>query len=148
MKPRHGFTLIEVSFATIVLTLGILLATRFVTAIYQQLMPAGDWSGLRRYMLAEELLTTQAEGLRALRVISPVPASNRLVSGPPGSRYQLGLTLSTAPVVAAFGTTGESAHQQLYYVDLTVTHNGQTVGALTLSTLRSQVLGQHEKIGL
>lgn len=145
---RRGFTLIEVTFATVVFTIGILLATRFVTSIYQQLMPAGDWSGLRRYMLAEELLATQAEGLRALRVISPVADSNKLVAGPPGSRYALGLTLSTAPVVAHFGTTGAHSHQQLYYVDLTVTHNGQAVGALTVSTLRSQVLGQDEKIGL
>lgn len=145
---RPGLTLIEVAMATVVLTVGTVAATRVMASLSEELAPFGPWGGLRRHLVAEEMLQAQAEGLRALRTISPVADSDRVVVAPAGTSYVLGLTLSQAPVLAAFGTDGGATRQQYYFMDVVVKHQGQAVGALTLSTLRSTIGGQHEKIGL
>lgn len=140
MSTRRGFTLLEIAMVMVVLTVGILAASRFVTAVVDQLAPGQAHGGLRRYLHAEEMLNAQCEGLRALRSISPVADSNRLVQEPPGSPYALRLTQTvTAP---------DTAPLQLVVMDVTVWHQGQAIGTLSVSTLRSLVGGQHEKIGL
>lgn len=143
---RRGFTLVEVALAAIVLTVGIVAATRAFPVLYDHLLPH-EGGGLRRHLIAEDMLTGQAEGLRALRVVSPVLSSNRLVTPGMGA-FQLELTQSAQPVVDYFGTDGAASLQQHLFFELTVTRNGETAGTLTLSTLRSLVVGQDEKIGL
>ncbi|MOA43389.1 hypothetical protein D3C78_1655380 [compost metagenome] len=56
--------------------------------------------------------------------------------------------MSQAPVLEAFGTDGAATRQQYYFIEVAVVHRGEAVGALTVSTLRSTIGGQHEKIGL
>lgn len=145
---RVGFTFVEVMFATMIAAVGIVGTYQLFTTLYEQLAPSGPWGGLRRYIRAEELLRAQAEGLRVLRTISPVPASNLVVRVAPASGYAIDLALTQDPVLRRHGTDGHAAFQQFFYQDVTVRHRGQAIGTLSLSTLRSEVSGQDEKIGL
>ena len=70
-KKRRGFGLIDVLLATVIVSVGLIATSRFFTAVYEQILPNGDWGGLRRYVLAEARLKAQAEGLRAMRAVPP-----------------------------------------------------------------------------
>jgi hypothetical protein len=137
---RRGFGLIDVLLATVILSVGLIATSRFFTNVYEQLIPNGEWGGLRRYVLAETMLKAQAEGLRVIRYVPPGSAANKLITEPVGSSYQLNVT--QYPV-----TPGNNA--ELYYFDLDMQHHNQSLGmTLSVSTLRSTVVLQDEKIGL
>lgn len=138
---RLGFTLLDVAIATVVLTIGTLGASRFFTGLYDQLSPRGGQGGLRRYLLAEEMLRAQAEGLRSLREIPTTDVQCKLVTEPPGMGYSMILSRTQAPTQPT---------EQLYYYDLTMSHQGQVIAQLSLSTVRAigDLRGQDEKIGL
>jgi hypothetical protein len=137
---RKGFGLIDVLLATVIVSVGLVATSRFFTAVYEQLIPNGEWGGLRRYVLAEAMLKAQAEGLRALRYVPPGSSACKLITEPAGSSYQLKVT--QYPVTP--GT-----NQELYYFDLSMDQHAQSLGmALSVSTLRSTVVMQYEKIGL
>lgn len=145
---RAGFTFIEVLLAALIVAIGVMGTFQLLGAFYDKVAPGGPWGGLRRYIRAEELLRAQTEGLRALRTISPVAASNLIVQPDPDAGYEVLLSLSREPVRRIHGQDGRASFQQHFYVDVTVRHRGQAVGTLSVSTLRSEVLGQYEKIGL
>lgn len=141
LKARRGFTLLDVAIATVVLTIGTLGASRFFTGLYDQLSPRGGQGGLRRYLLAEEMLRAQAEGLRALRDIPNTDVQCKLVTEPPGMGYSMTLTRTQAPAQPT---------EQLHYYDLVMSHQGQVIAQLSLSTVRAigALRGQDAKIGL
>ena len=139
LKKRKGFGLIDVLLATVIVSVGLIATSRFFTNVYDQLIPNGEWGGLRRYVLAEAQLKAQAQGQRAQRYGPPGAVNCKLVTAPAGSSYQL--NINQFPVTA--GTNSE-----LYYFDLDMQHHGQSVGTLSVSTLRSTVVRQYEKIGL
>lgn len=138
---RAAFTLLDVAIATVVLTIGTLGASRFFTGLYDQLSPKGGQGGLRRYLLAEEMLRAQAEGLRALRDIPVTDVQCKLVTEPPGMGYSMVINRTQAPA---------QPHEQLYYFDLVMSHQNQVISQLSLSTLRAigDLRGQDAKIGL
>lgn len=138
-KKRRGFGLIDVLLATVIVSVGLVATSRFFTTVYDQLIPNGEWGGLRRYVIAEAMLKAQAEGLRALRYVPPGAVNCKLITEPAGSSYML--NLNQFPVTA--GNDSE-----LYYFDLDMQHRGQSVATLSVSTLRSTVVRQYEKIGL
>lgn len=138
-KKRRGFGLIDVLLATVILSVGLVATSRFFTNIYSQLIPNGEWGGLRRYVLAETMLKAQSEGLRAMRYVPPGGAACKVITEPVNTSYQL--NVNQFPVTA--GTNSE-----LYYFDLEMRHHGDSVATLSVSTLRSTVVRQNEKIGL
>ena len=139
-KQRKGMTLIDVSLAVVVFTIGLMFFGRYFTGLADQLSPKGEFGGLRRYLMAEQMLKAQAEGLRVMRDIPSSAYMCKVVIEPPGAGYQMGIIQS--PLVPA------EADQEMYYFDLVMTHQGQAIGTLSMSTLRSQVGGQDDKIGL
>lgn len=142
---RKGFTLLEVAIATVIVTVGTLGMSVFFKNIYEQLSPRGETGGLRRYMMAEEMLRTQAEGLRALRQIPHTLSQCKLITEPPNMGYSLTLARTNGPT---------QANEQLYYFDVQMDHSiggsSRNIGTLSMSTLRSigNMEGQNEKIGL
>ena len=148
MRCRPGFTLVEVALAAVVIMVGSIGAYKVLGLLYEQLAPGGEFGGLRGYMVAEQLLQAQAEGLRVLQTISPVAASNKLVRERPAGGFLLEV-LMPAEALVRHGAPGDAvAGVQLAYFDLVAKHRGRVVGVLSLSTLRSTVPGQPEKIGL
>lgn len=139
LKKRRGFTLIEVALSVVIVSVGMMVGARFFSDIYEQLIPNGQLGGLRRYVLSEAMLKAQAEGLRVLRYVPAGSSNCKLVTEPAGSGYTLNVTQN--PLLSG-------PAEELYYFDLTMTQNGQTVGQLSISTLRSTVVAQNEKIGL
>lgn len=143
-KKRKGISLIDVTLAAVILSIGTLGLATYFTNVYEQLSPRGS-TGLRRYLLSEQMLKAQAEGLR---VLNPIPASAsacKLITEPPGLGYSLGLT--------RFAVTPAEAGEELFFYDMTMTHTvpggtAQTIGTLSMSTLRSLNGGQDDKIGL
>lgn len=135
-RARRGFTLIEVALATVVLTVGILFASTFFTNVYEQLSPKGEYGGLRRYILAEQMLMAQAEAMRATKHINPGTA--KLVTEPAGSGYDLRVRMTQ---------NGSNARQDYYFYDLEMRHGNQVIGTLSLSTLRRKD-GKDAKVGL
>ena len=103
----------------------------------------GDWGGLRRYLLAEEMLRAQAEGLRVLHDIPLTDVQCKLVTEPPGMGYAMTITRTEAPAQLT---------EQMYYYDIVITQgaNNQKIGTLSMSTVRAigSLGGQDEKIGL
>lgn len=145
---RAGFTFVEVIQAIIVVTVGVVGTYQLIGALYEQLAPNGPWGGLRRHIRGEELLRAQCEGLRALRSISPVAASNVVVVPDAASGYEVELLMSREPVVRLHGDDGRASGQQYFFADVSVRHRGQRLGTLSMSTLRTLQLDQPEKIGL
>jgi hypothetical protein len=140
LKKRKGFGLIDVLLATVIVSVGLIGTSRFFTAVYEQLIPNGEWGGLRRYVMAEAMLKAQAEGLRALRYVPPGGAACKLITEPAGSSYNM--TVTQYPVTAG-------SNSELYYFDLDMQQHNQALGmTLSVSTLRSTVVRQDEKIGL
>lgn len=136
---RSGFTLIEVALAVVVVAIGLMASAQFFTNIYAQLIPNGEMGGLRRYAMSEAMLRAQAEGLRAIRYVPAGAANCKLITEPAGSRFAL--TVTQNPLQAG-------PNEELYYFDLTMKQNGDEVGVISISTLRSTVVAQNEKIGL
>lgn len=136
---RAGVTFIDVALASVILMIGVLGTSSFFVNTYEQLSPRGDEGGLRRFLLAEQMLTAQAEGLRVLRVI-PVDSVNdlKLVREPVGSKF----VLNVQPTIVTNTTL------QYVYYDLVVTNSTNVVGRLSMSTLRSAEVSQDEKIGI
>lgn len=132
---RRGFTLIEVTLATVILIVGLLFSSLFFTNVYDQLSPKGEYGGLRRYLLAEQMLKAQAEGMRATERINPVYI--KLVTEPAGSNYDLNVDLMESEV---------NATAQYIIWDLEMNHKGQNIATLTMSTLRRRD-GNDAKIG-
>jgi hypothetical protein len=142
-KKRKGITLIDVTIAAVIMSVGTMFLATYFTNVYEQLSPRGS-TGLRRYLLAEQMLKAQAE---ALRVFNPMPsvAASKVITEPAGLGYSLGIT--RFPVAPA------QASEELLFHDLTMTHTipggaAQTIGVLSVSTLRSLNGGQDDKIGL
>ena len=135
---RRGFTLIEVALATVVMTIGILFCSTFFTNVYEQLSPRGEGGGLRRYLMAEQILKAEAEALRASRSLDPVYA--KLVTEPTGANYDLDVDLVT---------DDSDATSQYMIFDLVVKEkgSGQVISSLSVSTLRRKD-GKDAKIGL
>ncbi|MDB5095583.1 MAG: hypothetical protein JWM80_4 [Cyanobacteria bacterium RYN_339] len=142
-SARRGFTLLDVAFAAVILIVGTMAMGRFFTSIYTQLSPKGEWGGLRRYLLAEEMLRAQAEGLRVLHDIPLTDVQCKLVAEPVGMNYSMTITRTQAPAQLT---------EQLYYYDIIITQglNNQKIGSLSMSTVRAigSLGGQDEKIGL
>lgn len=140
-RARSGMNLLDVALSTVIATTTTIVATQFFRGTYEQLSPLSANGGLRRYLLSEEMLRAQAEGLRTLRVIPPNDAQCKLLTEPPNSGYVLSLSRSRAPA---------QPEEELCYFDLVMTHNGQQIHTLSMSTLRSigTKEGQDEKIGL
>lgn len=140
-KRRKGFTLLDVALAAVIMTVGTLFMSKFFSNIYDQLSPRGTWGGLRRYLMAEEMLRAQAEGMRTLRFIPLTDSQCKLVTEPPGMGYNMQLTRFQGP---------DMPNEQLYYYDITMDHNGQRIGTLSMSTVRGTGAweGEDEKIGL
>lgn len=140
-RARRGMNLLDVALATVIATTTTLVATQFFRGTYEQLSPLSPNGGLRRYLLSEEMLRAQAEGLRTLRVIPLTDAQCKLLSEPPKAGYNL--TVSRTRAAA-------QADEELCYFELQMTHNGQPIHTLSMSTLRSigTKEGQDEKIGL
>lgn len=140
---RRGFTLLDVALAAVILIVGTMAMGRFFNSIYTQLSPKGDWGGLRRYLLAEEMLRAQAEGLRVLHDIPLTDVQCKLINEPAGMGYAMTITRTQAPAQLT---------EQMYYYDIVVTQgqNNQKIGTLSMSTVRAigSLGGQDEKIGL
>jgi hypothetical protein len=141
MRKRKGFSLIDVLLATVVLTIGTLGIGKFVNVVYDQLAPSGPTSGLRRYLLGEEMLRAQAEGLRALQNIPPTAGDCKLVTEPPGMGYMLSVQRLDGPLVPT---------AQQYNWNVSISQDGQTIGTISLSTVRAigTLGGLDAKIGL
>lgn len=141
MRKRKGFSLIDVVLATVVLTIGTLGMGKFFDVVFNDLSPTGPTAGLRRYLLGEEMLRAQAEGLRALQNIPPTAGDCKLVTEPPGLGYMLSVQRLDGPVVQT---------EQQYYWNVSITQNGQTIGTISLSTVRAigTLGGLDAKIGL
>lgn len=140
-RGRPGMSLIDVALATVIMTTTTVISAQFFRNVYEQLSPRSAQAGLRRYLLSEEMLRAQAEGLRTLRQIPLTEAQCKLLTEPPNMGYNLMLTRSRGP---------EHPSQQLYYYDLVMVHNGQRIQQISMSTLRGigTKEGQDEKIGL
>lgn len=143
-KQRRGMTLIDVALACVILSVGTIFLATYFTGVYEQLSPRGS-TGLRRYLLAEQMLKAQAEGLRLLRSIPIDPSLCKVITEPDGLNYDLTLTRT--------GVTPAEPAEELYFYDLTMSHtipggSAQAIGTLSMSTLRSLNGGQDEKIGL
>lgn len=150
MRPRRrGFTLIEVMLACAIVAVGVLAMAPFYKNVYEQIVPRGEWGGLRRYMIAEEMLKAEAEGLRVLRYIPQLVEDCELVTPPAGTTYDLNISRTLAD-------PAPRTDLQLYYYDLEMRHHGQSVATLSVSTLRStwldpdgrEVTGGDDKLGL
>lgn len=139
-SQRAGFTLIEVAFAVVVLVMMLLGASIYFRNLFVQLDPRGPSGGLRRFLVAEQLLRAQTEGLRVLPSIPADAGSCRLVAPPPGTGFALSIEqLRVEPV---------EVNAELYYMDISVAHEGKTVSTLSISTLRRKPEAIDEKIGL
>lgn len=153
MKKRRGFSLLDVALAAVVLIIGTMGMGKFYNSIYSQLTPTGSWGGLRRYLIAEEMLRAQAEGLRVLHDI-PITANEcKLVTEPPNLGYSLVVNRTSGP---------PDPNEQMYYFDIDVfqapldpsthlvTTNPQQIGSLSMSTVRAigTLGGTDGKIGL
>ncbi|MEB3285185.1 MAG: hypothetical protein VKN33_07865 [Candidatus Sericytochromatia bacterium] len=137
---RAGFTLIEVAFAVIVLVMMLLAASVYFRNLFVQLDPRGPSGGLRRFFVAEQLLRAQAEGLRVLPSIPADAGACRLVAPPTGTGYALSIVQSRVEPT--------EVNAELYYMDISVAHEGQVVSQLSVSTLRRKPEAIDEKIGL
>ncbi|HEY9724145.1 MAG TPA: hypothetical protein V6D47_19240 [Oscillatoriaceae cyanobacterium] len=140
LAARRGFTLLEVAFAAVLLIVGTLFMGLYFGNVYSQLNPHDAWGGLRTYMLSNEMLKAQAEGLRVLHDIPLQDSQCKLITEPPGLGFSLSISRSMT----------QTSTEQLYYYDLTMQNQGHTIGQLSLSTLRSVGImeGQDGKIGL
>lgn len=141
-KARPGMSLIDVALATVIATVSTLVAGQFFRNAYDQLSPRGDTGGLRRYLLSEEMLRAQAEGLRTLRTIPLTDQQCKLVTEPAGLKYSLTIARTRGP---------DRPNEELYYFDLSMSKAGvdlnQTISMSTLRSIGSKE-GQDEKIGL
>jgi hypothetical protein len=172
LKPvkRKGMTFLEVVLGVSVLTVGLLGISVLFGSVFDQLTP--KTGGLRRYLLAEEILKAQAEALRTKQYLftttfsasilfnplcypasltfdSPTfrPSTLKFILEPPGWPYRL--TIGT-PINQTFNTPA-GAPCQYMFDDISVTPGPQTagvLGTLSLSTLRYAVGGTDGKIGL
>jgi hypothetical protein len=140
-RGRRGMSLLDVALATVIATITTIVAAQFFRNIYEQLSPRSATAGLRKYILSEEMLRAQAEGLRTLRDIPLTDAQCKLLTEPPKMGYNLTIARSRGP---------SHPSQELYYYDLVMTHQGQKIQELSMSTLRAigTKEGQDEKIGL
>lgn len=139
--PRHrrGFGLLDVALATVIITTGTLFTGVYFREVFDALSPRGSDGGIRRYMMAEQMLKAQAEGLRLLETISTDEGANRLISPPNG----LGFTLTIAQYKMP-----TQLNEEMYYFDLGMQHGGATVATLSMSTLRRLTGDTNAKIGL
>lgn len=139
MTRREGFTLIEVLLATVILAIGLMGISAFYSRELDALSPSNGQGGLRRYLLAEEMLKANAEGLRATQYVWQDTSKCVLVTPPTGSGYT---------ITDSFPATSVTGTQQYLLHDLTVTQSGSTVAQLTITTLRNFSGGSDVKIGL
>lgn len=140
IRPRGGFNLLDVALATVVMTTGVLFMGLYFRNVYDTLSPKGSLGGIRRYMMAEQMLKAQAEGLRLLETISTDEGANRLVSPPNGLGFTLNVTQSKMP--------STQINEEMYYFDLSMSHSGTTIAAISMSTLRRLTGDTNVKIGL
>ncbi|MDB5097590.1 MAG: hypothetical protein JWM80_2011 [Cyanobacteria bacterium RYN_339] len=142
MRRRHGFSFIDVVLAMVIVALGTLGATQFFSSVYTDLSPQGTGGGLRRYLLAEGMLKAEAEALRATRFTWPDNTTGKvkMITEAPGAGFTLTIGMPPAQTTAL---------TQFLYYDLAVTDaSGNTLGQLSLSTLRAFSGGLDAKIGL
>jgi hypothetical protein len=141
LKKRPGVGLLDVALAAVLLIVGTLFTSQFFTTIFDELAPRGETNGLRRYLLAEEMLRAQAEGLRAMRTIPVTDAACKLVTEPPGQNYRLDVSRMAGPAAST---------QQLQFFKLEIQQNNQRIGTLSMSTVRALGAweGEDGKIGL
>lgn len=136
---RPGFSLVDVALATVILSIGLVGASGFFTSVYAELSPQANGGGLRRYLMAEMLLKSQAEAMRATRFLAATPAEAKLVTEPAGCGLALNLAVSSNDTTAAL---------QYTTYDLTVTDQNATIGTLSVSALRAYSGGVNGKVGL
>jgi hypothetical protein len=142
-RGRSGFTLLDVAFATIIMTIGTMFVGRYFATVYDRLSPRANGSGLRRYVVAEQCLRGEAEGLRLLTTIPADAGSCRLVAPAASTGFTLTVNQFRGP------NSPDANNAELYYFDLGITSDtGATVAKLSISTLRSTTGGQDAKIGL
>jgi len=140
LRPRGGFGLIDVALATVIITTGTLAMGVYFRQVFDALSPRGSLGGIRRYVMAEQMLKAQAEGMRLLETVPGDEGANRLISPPNG----LGFTLS----IDQFRMPNAQLNEELYYFDLGIQHSGATIATLSLSTLRRLTGDTNAKIGL
>lgn len=139
-RPRGGYSLLDVALATVIITTGTLFMGVYFRQVYDTLSPRGSLGGIRRYMLAEQMLKAQAEGLRLLDTISTDEGANRLISPPNG----LGFTLT----ITQYRMPSTQTNEQMYYFDLGMQNSGATIATLSMSTLRRTTGDTNVKIGI
>ena len=145
IRPRGGFSLIDVALATVIVTSGTLFAGAYFRNVYEKLDPRSAYGGIRSYLMSEQMLRAQAEGLRLLQDIPDDAGMCRLVTPPTG--YTLALTQYKMPTT--------ETNETLYYFDMAVTPNTQAISTLSISTLRrhqvtvdGSLVTPDDKIGL
>lgn len=127
-RPRAGFSLIDVALATVIITSGTLFMGAYFRNVYDKLDPRGSYGGIRRYLIAEQMLRAQAEGLRVLQDIPADSGQCRLITPPSGSGYTLALTQFKMPTT--------ETNETLYYFDLAMTQDTAAIATISMSTLR------------
>ena len=127
-RPRAGFSLIDVALATVIITSGTLFMGAYFRNVYDKLDPRGSYGGIRRYLIAEQMLRAQAEGLRILQDIPADSGQCRLITPPSGSGYTLALTQFKMPTT--------ETNETLYYFDLAMTQDTAAIATISMSTLR------------
>ncbi|MEB3196730.1 MAG: prepilin-type N-terminal cleavage/methylation domain-containing protein [Candidatus Sericytochromatia bacterium] len=140
LRARKGFTLIEITLAVLVVAGGLMAVATYFRNAVSLIDPKGNTGGVRRYLMAEQILRAEAEGLRVLQDVPADAGACRLVAPPDDSGFVLGVTQRRE--------TPTEANAELLYMDLSVTHQSQTVATLTISTLRRKPASLDEKIGL
>src|SRR5687767_4253921 len=96
-RPREGFSLLDVALATVIITSGTLFMGAYFRNVYEKMDPRGSYGGIRRYVLAEQMLKAQAEGLRVLEEIPSDAGLCRLVTPPAGAGYTLAIQQYAMP---------------------------------------------------
>lgn len=127
-RPRDGFSLLDVALATVIITSGTLFMGAYFRNVYEKLDPRGSYGGIRRYLMAEQMLRAQAEGLRVLQDIPADAGQCRLITPPSGSGYTLSVTQYKMPTT--------ETNETLYYFDLAMTQDTAAVATISMSTLR------------
>lgn len=125
---RRGFSLIDVALATVIITSGTMFMGAYFRNVYDKLDPRGAYGGIRRYLIAEQMLRAQAEGMRVLQDIPADAGQCRLITPPSGSGYTLALTQFKMPTT--------ETNETLYYFDLAMTQDNAAIATISMSTLR------------
>lgn len=145
IRPRDGFSLLDVALATVIITSGTMFMGAYFRNVYDRLDPRSTYGGIRSYLMSEQMLRAQAEGLRLLEEIPSDAGQCRLVTPPTG--YTLALTQYKMPTT--------ETNETLYYFDMAVTPNTASISTISISTLRrhqvtisGSLVTPDDKIGL